>query len=135
MTERMTKETDAGYVSLVLTTAILAEKGKMACLDTTTGKVTKGAASATLIPVGYFNETMTGDGTAQVIVRLFREVKLHWWTNDGVAPVVSADIGSDCYIKDDTTVSSDGTGRSVAGKVWALSTTDGVLVSMAMPAV
>jgi len=37
--------------------------------------------------------------------------------NDSVTPVTRADIGSDCYILDDETVSGDNTGRSRAGTV------------------
>ena len=39
------------------------------------------------------------------------------YDNDAVSPVTRADIDGDCYVLDDHTVSSDGTNRSVAGKV------------------
>lgn len=130
MTERMTKETDAGYFALPLTSAAVAVKGEICCIDTSTGKFAVGAASTTLLPVGYFTESVTGDGTTLTACRLFQEGKLHWFDNDTGTPVASTDIGNECYIKDGRTVSmsSAGSTRSKAGRVWGISTTDGVLI-------
>lgn len=134
MTERMTRESDWGYAALPLTNLEVAEKGKLACIDTSTGLVVKGKTSTTLLPIGYFYESKTGDGVALVQIKLFREVRLHWWDNDSGTPVVATDLGDECYIKDDATVTMDSTGASKAGRVWAVSATHGVLVE-AGPAV
>jgi len=131
MTERMTRNETWGWAQFVLTSAVVAEKGKMACLDTaTSGEVTKGATSLTLRPIGYFDENLTGDGTKQVRVRLFDEVRLHWFENDTGTPVDAGDIGDQVFILDDETVTADATGASVAGRVWAVNSTNGVLVEM-----
>ncbi len=117
-------------VSFTLTSAVVAVKGKMACLDTSTGKVTKGGTSTTLIPIGVFEENKTGTGSNTVSVRLARELELLEWKNDDAPNNLGAThIGSTCYIKDDETVSSSSATntRSVAGMVLAVRST-GVLV-------
>lgn len=130
MTDRMTRNEAWGYFEHPLTAAQVAEKGKLACLQTATGLLAIGAASTTLRPIGYFDENATGDGVAKVRVRLFDEIRIHWWVNDGVVPVVAADVGKQCFIKDTVTVSGDGTGRSAAGRVWAVNAANGVGVEM-----
>lgn len=131
MTERLTRREAWSFFQGVLTNLVSVEKGEMAVIDTLTGLVTKGAVSTTLRPIGYFDETLVGDGVADVRVRLFDELMLHWFDNDTAGtPVVAADIGDLAFILDERTVSGDSTGRSAAGRVWALSTLDGVLLDM-----
>lgn len=104
-----------------LATGVSVVAGDMACLDTATGKVTKGAESTTLILIGEFLEALTGNGTTRVMVELARHIELTEWEND-TAPnnVTAAHRGSMCYIKDSTTVSSssNSSARSVAGMVF-----------------
>lgn len=131
MTERARKVTKISRVSIVLENAVQAEKGQMALIDTTSGEVTEGSTSVNLIPIGNFTENLLGDGSLEVIVDLFKEVTLHWFDNDGGGtPVVAADLLQDCFVLDSATVSGDNTGRSVAGRTWALNTIDGVGVEM-----
>ncbi len=131
MTARMTRNEAWGFFEGPLTNLVSVERGEMAVIDTATGLVTKGAVSLTQRPVGYFEEDVVGDGTTNVRVRLFKELHLHWWDNDtGGTPVVAADLNSLAYILDERTVSGDSTGRSVAGRVWAINTVNGVLVAM-----
>lgn len=134
MTERMVIEANWGYIPMVLKSASVAEKGHMACFDTTqSGKVVPGATSETLIPLGIFQESLTGDGVKKVHIKLFDEIKPHYWDNDGTSPVAADDIATFCYIKDSHTVSMDDTGRSVAGLVLAVHSTKGVLVYSTLP--
>lgn len=134
MTERMVIEANWGYYPFVLKSGEAAEKGKMACLDTVaSGQVVKGAASTTLIPIGIFMESLTGDGVKKIQVKLFQEVKAFWWTNDGTAPVAADDIGTFAFIKDDVTVSMDDTGRSAAGLILAVDSAKGVLIYHPLP--
>lgn len=130
MTERMTRNEAWGYFEGVLTNAIVVEKGKLACIDTATGLLTNGAVSATLRPIGYWDESKTGDGVATVRVRLFDEIRVHWFDNDGATPVVATDLGTLCHILDEQTVSGDPTARSAAGRVWAVDAVEGVAVEM-----
>ena len=131
MAERARKVTRISRVSVVLANAVQADKGQMALIQTSSGEAAIGSTSVTLIPIGYFNENLLGDGSLEVIIDLFREVTLHWFDNDGGGtPVVAADLLQDVHVLDSGTVSGDATGRSVAGRVWALNTVDGVGVEM-----
>lgn len=130
MVARMTRNEAWEYVEIPLTNTDVVERGEMAVLDTGTGLVTLGAVSTTLRPIGYFDEDRTGDGTTDVRVRLFQEIRIHWWENDSGTAVVAADVGSLCFILDERTVSGDGTARSAAGRVWAVNTVNGVAVEM-----
>lgn len=128
MAERMIIRAAWGYQDFVLKSGVVAEKGKIACIDTADGSVTKGAASATLVPLGVFAQSITGDGVKTVQVEMWQEIGLRWWVNDTVAAVVAADLGQVVYMKDDQTVSGDGTGRSALGIALKLDTVKGVLV-------
>lgn len=129
MAKRMIREEAWSYKEFVLGNAEVAEDGHMACFDTSTGDVVAGKASTTLIPFGWFAESMTGDGTKKINIRLFSEVDLAWWDNaDAPNAVEAADIGSSCYVLDSHTVTADATGHSIAGRVLAVHATKGVLV-------
>lgn len=133
MTQRMINSATWGQKSFVLTSGVVAEQGHIACLDTSTGLITKGQASTTLIPIGVFVTSpfpsVTGDGTATVEVQLFSELSLYWFDNDS-APnnVQTANIGSEVYLKDDVTVTTSSAGNSKAGRVFAIDSALGVLI-------
>lgn len=132
MAERRTRERHFAFIDLVLTNTEVAEKGHIACLDTaTSGEVAPAQDSTTLIPIGYFTQNLTGDGTKKVNIRLFREIRAQWFDNDATNAVAASHIGEDCYLSDTAEVSSLSTGRSVAGKVWAIDSAKGVLVEPA----
>lgn len=132
--ERTIQETQGGYLTLVLANAEVAERGKLACIDTANGGIiVAGKAAAGLLNIGIFNETLTGNGVKKVHIKLHREFQGTWWTNDTVAPVALTDRGKYCYIKDSETVSASGTTRSVAGIVLDVSTNDGVFVVATFP--
>lgn len=136
MTERMIGEAAWGYHDFLLKSGVVAEKGHLACLDTTeAGKVVAGKASATLIPIGHFMESFTGDGVKRIQVKLFWELRLYWWKNDATAPLAAADIGTFAFILDSQTVTSDDTGHSVAGLVIAVDSARGVLIHPMLPSV
>jgi hypothetical protein len=118
-----------GKIDLPLTNGVVAVAGKMACIDTSTGLITKGGTSTTLLPFGLFLEDKTGTGTNLVSIEPFAYIPLVEWANDGSSPAADANRGSMCYIKDDSTVSmsSAGSTRSVAGMVLDVRST-GVLV-------
>jgi len=131
MGERMTRQETWSYGTHVLKNGTDAVKGEIACLEIGSGLVVPGDDAVDLLPIGYFDESVEGDGVATVNVRYFVEHRLDRFDND-TAPnaVEAADVGGFCFIKDGRTVSALGTDRSVAGRVWGV-TARGVLVEMA----
>lgn len=125
----MTREEHWAYIELPFTDTDVCEKGELACVDTTSGLITVGSPTSTDIPIGYFEESKTGNGVDSVRVRLFDTIVIHWFDNDtsGTA-VVAADVGTDCHILNKTTVTGSGSGP-VAGTVFGVSSR-GVAVRM-----
>jgi hypothetical protein len=105
----------------VLKNAAVAEKGQIACIDTADGSLVPGAVSLTLLPIGIFESSATGDGVATVFVRLFAPVEVVPLVNSATGPVDDGDVGSLTYVHSATDVSMTGTGKSVAGRVWGIS--------------
>lgn len=132
--ERMFEEEQGGYWSFPLANNELAEKGKLACIDTANGGlIVRGKTATGLVSIGHFRETFTGDGTRKVQVKLHREIQASWWDNDPDGLLDAGDRGSKCWIKDAETVSGVSTGRSVAGMVLDVDPVQGVLVVFGFP--
>jgi hypothetical protein len=132
--ERMVIEAHWGYISLLLKANEVAEKGKLACIDlSANGIIVKGRTATTLIPLGVFHETLTGDGVKKVHIKLFREIQAIWWNNDTGSPIGPEDVGTIAYIKDDQTVTATATGASPLGLILATDTAKGVLVYSPLP--
>jgi hypothetical protein len=75
---------------------------------------------------------MTGDGVKKARVRLFKEVEIHMFDNDSAPNAVAlSDFLSPCWLKDSKSVSTLATSRSLAGRVWDV-TTEGVLIEPAV---
>lgn len=129
--ERMRQRQAWSFYEGILQSGEVAEKGKLVCIDLTAGTLVMGQADANLLPIGYAAASFTGDGVKKLRVELFTEIWVDLWTNDGSSAVAADDVGNVCYIKDAVTVSMDGTSRSVAGRVWGVSSA-GVLVQMAI---
>lgn len=118
MTTRRRAPKDIGEYSWLLHNGDQANQGEAAGLDTATADVRPMGSSATQLFLGWFVETMTGDGTKKVRVQLPEEVEAEFWSNDSNPNDVAADdIGSEVYAKDAKTVSTLATGRSKAGIV------------------
>jgi len=101
-------------------------KNGMACIDLSTGKCEPGHAESDLVYIGKFAETVDASlAETPVNVNLGMEIEVEWWANDTISPVLAASLLSTAYILDDQTVSADGSGRSVAGRVWAVDTLKG----------
>ncbi len=133
MTDRMVTEAVWGYQDFVLKSGVLAERGKLAVIDTADGSITKGGTAATLLPLGLWMQTLTGDGVKKIQVQLFHPINARWWDNDTAGtPAVAADVGKAAYIKDDQTVTRATTG-SVLGLILAIDASKGVLVYSSYP--
>lgn len=106
----------------VLATSEVAVKGEVACIDTSTGNfVVAQSGSTTLIPVGTFTESFTGDGTRRTTVALFAELRVQELLNaDAPNDVSDSDCGSSCYWLDGRTVTMASSGNSRAGIVLGL---------------
>ncbi len=118
------------------TTAVF--KGGIAAIDTSVGKVTKGAVSATLINIGFFAEDKASGTNQTVEVQFGREVKAYWLDNTDTGHTAAAtDLGKVCYLLDDHTITMNSTGASKAGRIWGVATVNGVasaLVELFAPA-
>ena len=92
-------------------------KGALCVLDAD-DNLASGTSAAGLRVIGINRRYVSNEagiaGAVSAEVRVDETPRLN---NDAVAPVTRAHISSDCYILDDETVSSDGTGRSRAGTV------------------
>jgi hypothetical protein len=131
MTQRMTREERWSRFRGVLANAKVAVKGEVACLDKSAAagaKIVPAEAQTDLVPIGYFESDLTGDGTTKISVRLFKEITLHRFANDSGTAVAAGHVGQDCYFSDSKTVSMDATSRSIAGRVWDVDSALGVLV-------
>lgn len=105
-------------------------EGGVACWDTSTGLVAKAAVSTTMIPIGTFVDSKTVASGGTVVIQLFKELNAIWLVNLAAAPVLAASLGGLCYLADDQSVRTDDVTNtaSVAGRVWAIDATKGVLV-------
>lgn len=110
-------------IKLPLATDETAVKGKLAAVKASDGLAYDGdTAATTLLPIGHFAEALaTGDGTTEVLIDLFEEVRCDGWLNDTDPHDVDT-LFSMCYIKDGQTVSTSSAGstRSYAGRVIAI---------------
>lgn len=120
----------------VLADEAVAFEGGIACIDLGVGELVPAKVDTTIFPVGTFADVgngVTGDGTVTVKVNLFKEIWCEWFANAAGGDAVDAgDVGGLCYLLDDQTVTANATGKSVAGRVWDVSATKGVLVEFAM---
>ena len=118
--------------------AVAAYQGGAAAIDTATGYVTKAAVSTTLKAIGTFAEDVDnsggGAGDKLVNVKLGAEVIGYRFVNGSNADAcASTDIGKPCYFLDDQTVSIVPTAHSLAGIIWDVDATKGVLVEIVVP--
>lgn len=105
-------------------------QGGLACWDTSTGLVCKGAASTTLVPIGVFAEDKLVGAGGTVLVEFFEEFVGIWLKNSAANACDTAGIL--CYVEDDETVrkTDNSNANSVAGRIFKIDATKGVLVQM-----
>lgn len=117
------------HKTFTLASGTKAFKGGRACLNTS-GKVVPATSTTGLLAIGVFDENV--DATAAdkpVSIDLEKEITVERFANatDGGA-AASTSVGSVAYMLDDATVTMTSTGRSIAGRVWDVSTTKGVAI-------
>jgi hypothetical protein len=89
-----------------------------------------------LIPIGRYREDqlVASGGTANV--EFFRELNAMWFANSASGDLIAqTEVGSNVYVVDDQTVAktSNSNARSIAGRVWKVDATKGVLVELSNP--
>lgn len=95
------------------------------------GLTVPGASTTSQTAVGVATEAKVT--TAAGGERLRTRSGIHKFVNDSGTPVVQADVGTDCFILDDQTVTGDATGRSVAGKVYSIEPDGQIAVAISFP--
>jgi hypothetical protein len=120
--DRDTRESTGRSRGFPLAAATKIYGGTLACLDAS-GNLVKGATSTTLKCVGVAQQTF--DNSVGAGGAIIGEVKVGVFgpfaNSASTDALASTDIGSDCYIVDDSTVAktSGANTRSLAvGKVW-----------------
>lgn len=115
----------ADRYNFILKSAAVAVEGALAVLEVSSGTVKAAAVATGLVPIGFFTDDLTGDGTLTVGVQLFHEVNLYRFTNDGTTAITHA--GQVAYVKTSTVVTGDATGATALGIVYEVAT-DGIWV-------
>jgi hypothetical protein len=127
--ERMGGKKTFRTLTFTLTNGTRAYKGGQAVLVLGAGTVSPGTAATGRVAIGRFAQSVNAaSGALPVEVELSKEIEALWWNAHDSGTPATTDIGSICYVQDDQTVTMTSTTRSPAGRVWAVSATDGVLV-------
>jgi hypothetical protein len=110
----------------ILKSGAVAEKGQIACIDTADGALVATSVATTLVPIGYFTDSFTGDGVKVMEVQLFAEITVQKLPASGTGAPVDADVGKVVYVHAASAVSTTSTGASVAGRLWGVDSADGL---------
>lgn len=108
-------------IKLELAANVKAIKGEFAVTDN--GRYAEpGKTDADIaMMLGRFADTVDNTGGAagdkSVVIRLLNGFFADGFLNDGTSPVDADDLWVDVYLKDAKTISADGTGRTVVGKL------------------
>lgn len=117
--ERNTSRRSGDLLTLMAAAAKKYFAGSLVARDAN-GRATPGATATTLRGIGRCTETVDNSTGADDAAEVTVERGIFLFKNSGGDPVTRADIGADCYIVDDETVSKSNAGgntQSVAGKV------------------
>jgi hypothetical protein len=107
-------------------------QGGMCAADTSNGWVSPATNAANQINIGQFAETNNNSantGTSYINVELSREIDCYWYDNaTGGGAVVAGNLFANVYIQDDHTVTTTAGAGIVAGRVWEVDSSLGVLI-------
>jgi hypothetical protein len=120
-------------IQLPLAGSQTAYQGGMCSALTTAGTVYPAQNASNHLVIGQFfesNNNSASTATSYVNVELAREIDCFWYDNaTGGGAVVAANLFSNVYVQDDHTVStSAGAASIIAGRVWHIDSSLGVLV-------
>lgn len=137
MADRRTTQRDANERNDLVAADVLCETGKIAVMNSS-GYVEPGREAEGLVCIGVFAERVDNTGGANGAVDVESASGPGAFVFDDAADVraiVKSDVGSVCYIVNDTTVSITSTGRSACGEIYDVDE-DGVHVKiMSVPTV
>jgi len=92
------------------------------------------AAGVDLIHIGKFAETVDATaGALPVDVQFPDEMKLEWWENSATNAIAATDLLRLAYFEDDQTVGINPNTFKLAGRIWAVDASMGVLVERMLP--
>jgi hypothetical protein len=118
-----------GSLDMALTTSATVQEGSLVALVIGTGKVQAATGASNELVIGKAMRKAVQSSTApNAEIKFTREHFGYWCVNDTGTAVVAADVGKICYVLDDQTVTMAVTGKGIAGRVWAVSSSAGVLV-------
>lgn len=118
-----------GLLELPLATSATVYEGSLVAVVLGTGKVQAATGASNELVIGRAIRKATQSASApNCTVRFLPEKFAYWCMNDTGTAVAATDVGRLCYILDDQTVTMAATSKGVAGRVWAVSSTQGVLV-------
>jgi hypothetical protein len=125
-TIRITRQREGTYDTLLLEEDAVILGGTIVCLNAA-GYAVPGTSATGLIAWGIATESVDNtdgaDGAKKVAVETSRGRKDFFFLNDTGTAVAQADVGNDCYVLDNQTVTGDSTGRSVCGIVIEVTST------------
>jgi hypothetical protein len=129
----MVREDTLKTLALPLAASQKVFQGGIACADTSTNTVKKGASgNSNLKKIGEFAENAdnsSGTGSLNVLVNLDHEIVVRWYDNaTGGNAITISNFFADVYVLDDHTVTTSSGSNSKAGRVWAVDTIKGVAV-------
>jgi hypothetical protein len=113
-----------------LTSGTKGWKGALAAISLGTGKVIPASSAAGQLVIGVFHRTVDAAAADKTVtVALFEEITVEWFVNaTSTNACASTDIGALAYALDDQTVAITPTGRSPAGRIWAVDSAKGVAI-------
>jgi hypothetical protein len=118
-------------VQLTLASGQSVYQGALLGITLGTGTVVEATATTGIFICGTASEAVDASGGAKSIqVELDKEISLRWLANHTSNTVAAANVGQLCYVEDDQTVSTNSASRVIAGRVWAVDATKGVLVEL-----
>ena len=126
--ERDTKRRTGDQISLNIAANVKVYAGSLVCRDSA-GRAKPGVTATDVLGVGRAAETVDNTGGAADAKTVTVDKGIFLFANSATDPVLASDVGADCYIVDDQTVSHTDTSQSVAGKVFLVESA-GVWVDM-----
>jgi hypothetical protein len=121
-----------GKMQFPLAGSQTAYQGGMVSALTTAGTVYPAQNASNHVVIGQFMESNNNSAstfTSYVNVELAREIHCFWYDNaTGAGAIVASNLFSNVYVADDHTVSTTAGAGIVAGRVWQIDSSLGILV-------